>query len=149
MAAALVLLIGASIAFASSSLQQGHGTGRPTPTPLAQVSAPTGVPTPAPTNDRQPPDISVTQPPAGATIYAETVTLLGNTEPGATVSVSDQAAGDDFQVATDANGSFDTTLPLSLGSNWFMLKSEDEASNVAGNASRSCGQPVAAPSTWC
>lgn len=79
--------------------------------------------------DDEAPVIRISQPAAGAPVYARQVTLLGRTEPGATISITDVAAGDELDAALQADGRFSAELTLAMGSNRFVLSSVDTAGN--------------------
>lgn len=87
------------------------------------LSAPVDV-----TRDDVPPDITLLAP--ADKVYSDTATLLGKTDPGATIDITD-GAGHDLAAAISSDGRFSADLELTMGNNPFVLKSTDEAGNTA------------------
>ena len=129
MAAALLLVVGAGIAFAGSALNGGGGGRGPSPQPEATRGAAASTPTPTP--DTKPPQIHISRPDAGSVVYAATATLRGRTEAGATLNVTDETLGEGVETTVEQDGSFEAELSLQLGENTFSLSSEDAAGNRA------------------
>jgi len=79
--------------------------------------------------DDRPPVIRVSQPGTDETVYADSTTLLGRTEPGADISITD--ARTDISIATSLqpDGHFSAALSLDLGNNPLVLRSTDAAGN--------------------
>lgn len=81
------------------------------------------------TRDDKSPEIAVSRPASDDVVYAETATLAGSTEPGATLSVTDVTSRDEVDVALRSDGSFVAEVTLELGDNRFLLRSTDLAGN--------------------
>lgn len=81
------------------------------------------------TRDDKSPDIVVSRPAPEDVVYAETATLAGSTEPGATLSVTRVTSPDEIDVALRSDGSFVAQVTLELGDNRFLLRSTDQAGN--------------------
>jgi len=79
--------------------------------------------------DDQLPEINIDQPAARSTVYTDSVLLKGETEPGASLSVT--RTGSDHEVETDVSdsGRFSALLELLPGSNSFTIRSLDQAGN--------------------
>lgn len=91
------------------------------------------------TRDDIAPDIRVIQP--SDKVYTESETLVGKTEPGADISVTD-GGGHDLEASLQPDGRFSVDLLLAIGNNWLTLRSTD----AAGNKSTSRVTIVRAPS---
>jgi Bacterial Ig domain len=91
------------------------------------------------TRDDIAPDIRVLQP--SGKVYTETDTLVGKTESGADIEVTD-GAGHDLEASLQPDGRFSVDLSLTIGDNWLTLRSTD----AAGNKSTSRVSIVRAPS---
>lgn len=81
------------------------------------------------TRDDMPPEIVVSRPAPDDAVYAETTTVAGRTEPGATLSVTDVASRDEIDVELEPDGTFVAEIKLELGANRFLLRSTDMAGN--------------------
>ena len=81
--------------------------------------------------DSTPPAISNLEPASGATVYADSVTLRGTSEPGATLRVSSQTNGSSSAVAVPAEGAFEVPVSLVPGANEIQLETRDAAGNSA------------------
>jgi hypothetical protein len=83
------------------------------------------------TRDTTAPVIRVTRPEPGSTVYGETDTLRGRTEPGATLAITEVATGTAVEANVDPDGRFTADLTLVLGDNQLVLSSRDLAGNEA------------------
>ena len=79
--------------------------------------------------DDQLPDIEISQPAARSTVYTDTVLLRGETEPGASLSVTRSGSDNELETDVSASGRFSAVLELRPGSNSFTLRSVDQAGN--------------------
>jgi hypothetical protein len=64
-------------------------------------------------------------------VYGATETLRGRTEPGATLTVTDETLGAEIDTTVEGDGTFEAELALQLGENSFTLGSQDAAGNRA------------------
>ena len=64
------------------------------------------------------------------TVYTDSETLIGTTEPGADIQITD-GAGHEIESSIDADGRFSATLDLHVGDNNVTLHSTDIAGNHA------------------
>jgi hypothetical protein len=78
------------------------------------------------TRDDVAPDIEISQP--TERVYTETATLLGTTEAGADLEITD-SAGREVDSSVQANGRFSAALELHVGNNQLTLRSTDAAGN--------------------
>ncbi len=78
------------------------------------------------TRDDVAPEITVLEP--TNKVYTETETLIGTTEAGADMHITD-AAGHDIESSVQASGRFSADLDLHVGSNELTLRSTDAAGN--------------------
>jgi bacillopeptidase F len=79
------------------------------------------------TYDNDPPELTITSPEDGKTFYGSQerqITIEGNTEEGASVTVNDRL------VVVDSQGEFTFATSLSDGENKFMVKATDKAGNT-------------------
>lgn len=90
----------------------------------AELSAPVVV-----TRDGTPPDISVSFPESGATVYDATEQVRGRTEAGANIELEAERSGEQLATTLSDDGRFEASLPLNMGENGFVLRSEDPAGN--------------------
>ena len=81
--------------------------------------------------DSTAPQIRITRPEAGATVYGGTETLRGRTEQGATMEIRDGRTNDAVESTVADDGRFEASLRLQMGNNPFVLSSEDPAGNRA------------------
>ncbi len=77
------------------------------------------------TLDQTPPSLSITAPAQGARTAETRITVGGEVEPGATVTVSGRA------VPVDASGHFATLINIAMGSNSIVVVATDPAGNSA------------------
>ncbi len=82
---------------------------------------PQGSPSPSPANTNL--KLTVTQPQDNDTVSASTVTVRGQTTPGAVVSIQDEIA------IADNSGGFAITVPLEEGPNLIEVFASDDAGN--------------------
>lgn len=130
-AAVLIFLAGASIAFASFSLHDRPVSNVQSPSPSAMPGgSPPLTEPPTATPDQRAPNIQVTQPAADEIIYTSSVTLRGRTEAGANMDVLDEVSNEHLPVQVDPDGRFVSTVPLEVGHNWLTLTSQDAAGNA-------------------
>lgn len=80
--------------------------------------------------DREPPEISITEPAAGEVVHAVSVALGGNTQPGSTVEATNRTTGAKAKVAAP-EGRFSLSLALREGPNAIVMRSVDPAGNRA------------------
>jgi hypothetical protein len=80
------------------------------------------------TRDDVAPKITISQP--TERVYTETETLLGTTEPGADIQISD-ASGHIIDSTVNSSGRFSADLDLHVGNNSLTLRSTDAAGNKA------------------
>ncbi len=80
------------------------------------------------TRDDVAPQIQVIQP--KQKVYTETETLLGKTEPGADIQITD-GSGHDVESSVGPDGRFSAILELHVGSNILTMRSTDAAGNHA------------------
>lgn len=78
------------------------------------------------TRDDEAPKIKIIQP--TERVYTETATLVGTTEPGADIQITD-GAGREVESSIDGNGRFSADLDLHVGTNNLTLRSTDAAGN--------------------
>jgi len=83
------------------------------------------------TRDSTPPDISISRPLPGSTVYEPTEIVRGRTEAGATVEVADENGHRPLATTTSPDGRFESTIELAMGSNAFVIRSVDAAGNRA------------------
>jgi hypothetical protein len=83
------------------------------------------------TRDSTPPDIIVSRPEPGSTVYEPTEIVRGRTEPGATVEVADENGGRPLTTTVSPDGRFESSVELAMGSNAFVIRSVDPAGNRA------------------
>jgi hypothetical protein len=83
------------------------------------------------TRDSTPPALADLEPASGTTIYADSVTVRGRSEPGASLRVSSRTNGQSTLVEVGPDGSFELQLPLLLGFNEIALEARDAAGNEA------------------
>ncbi|MDQ3938768.1 MAG: hypothetical protein M3253_08840, partial [Chloroflexota bacterium] len=76
------------------------------------------------------PILRVSSPASGAVVYTERVTLLGETEPGAAVTIANTVIGERQDVTPDEDGRFELAMGLAEGSNQLTLTSTDGAGNA-------------------
>jgi Bacterial Ig domain len=79
--------------------------------------------------DATAPEIAITAPAPGTTVYGDTLLLTGTTEPGATVRLSNRTNGANANGAAAGSGDFSLSLRLQLGNNALALTSTDEFGN--------------------
>lgn len=77
------------------------------------------------------PIVRITRPADGEMVYGQTETLRGKTEAGASISLIDEATGHELQSTVSADGRFEATLRLTMGTNKFVINSQDVAGNPA------------------
>ncbi|HSH21703.1 MAG TPA: hypothetical protein VK992_03685 [Candidatus Caenarcaniphilales bacterium] len=80
------------------------------------------------TLDDTAPAIEVLEPDPGATVHSEDVMIVGRSETGANVTVTNQTTGRQI-VSTARDGSFEAVFTLDLGLNDFSLEALDAAGN--------------------
>ena len=80
------------------------------------------------TRDDVAPVITILEP--TGRVYTETDTLLGTTEPGADMNITD-GAGNVVESSVSANGRFSADLTLHVGDNNLVLRSTDPAGNYS------------------
>ena len=81
--------------------------------------------------DSTTPQIRITRPEPGGTVYGATESLRGRTEPGASLEIRDERANNSVEATVGDDGRFEASLRLDVGSNAFVLVSEDAAGNRA------------------
>jgi len=81
--------------------------------------------------DSTTPQIRITRPEPGGTVYGGTETLRGRTEPGASLEIKDERANESVEATVADDGRFEASLRLAMGSNTFVVFSEDAAGNRA------------------
>jgi len=81
------------------------------------------------TRDSTPPDIAITSPLPGSTVYEPTEVLRGRTEPGSTVEVADENGRRPLTTTVSPDGRFQSTIELAMGQNGFVIHSVDAAGN--------------------
>lgn len=77
------------------------------------------------------PVIRISRPDAAAALYEAEALLAGRTEPGADLVVTRVPGGDRIETAVQPDGGFQATLRLDYGENELLLRSRDQAGNVA------------------
>ena len=81
--------------------------------------------------DSTAPQIRISRPEDGATLYGATETLRGRTESGASLEISDERSNEPVEAVVADDGRFEAFLRLQPGSNTYVLSSEDPAGNRA------------------
>jgi hypothetical protein len=84
------------------------------------------------TRDDQPPVIHIVAPADGERVFLEELPIRGRTEPGAHVSLTNTATGEELELSAGSDGRFAALIPLATGSNTLSLRAQD----AAGNRSR-------------
>ncbi len=81
------------------------------------------------TRDTEPPEIQLSRPEPGTTVYSGRETLRGTTEPGASIEIYPAGAERELPVSIGSDGRFEAVIVLGMGENDFTLKSVDLAGN--------------------
>ena len=81
--------------------------------------------------DSTPPAIRIARPEDDATVYGATETLRGRTQPGASLELSLVGSAEELTATVAGDGRFEALLPLQIGENVFVLRSQDQAGNEA------------------
>ncbi|MBA3851098.1 MAG: hypothetical protein H0X59_01840, partial [Chloroflexi bacterium] len=82
------------------------------------------------TRDEVVPEISLSEPLSGAKVHSEQLTLMGDTEPGAQLMISNATNERTSPAVVAADGTFQGEIALVLGSNELTLTATDQAGNV-------------------
>lgn len=82
------------------------------------------------TRDDAAPQVTVTEPLSGSRINSERVTVAGDTEPGAQLTVDNATTERSTAAAVAGDGSFRAEIGLELGDNELVLQASDAAGNV-------------------
>ena len=84
------------------------------------------------TRDDQPPVIHIVTPADGERVFLEKLPVRGRTEPGARVSLTNTATGEELALSAASDGRFEGLIALVTGNNTLSLRTQD----AAGNRSR-------------
>jgi hypothetical protein len=81
------------------------------------------------TRDTTAPDVRITRPEPGITVYGGRETLRGRTEAGATIEIYEAGNDRELSATITTDGRFEAPVELAMGENDFTLRSVDAAGN--------------------
>jgi hypothetical protein len=81
--------------------------------------------------DSEPPNVTITSPKAGATVNAETVKIVGTTQPRTSLVARNEANGSAIAAEAGSDGAFSLVLPIVSGPNGISIHATDPAGNTS------------------
>jgi hypothetical protein len=81
--------------------------------------------------DTEPPKVTITSPKSGATVNAETVKIVGTTQPRTSLVARNEANGSAIAAEAGSDGGFSLILPIASGPNGISIHATDPAGNAS------------------